>query len=219
MATYVGNTATTTGWTERWATGEGAVVSSGGNLVISKSSESNEYGVSLDAVDSDGDRDEFEVLAKIRFNTQASAGRTVGVFGWGSGAGGSESGILGGLRYADNDGSDWQPIVLTFQAGTDAPVDFDVGSNVAGTWYWIRFRGVADGGIYARMWVDGDAEPVTWQIGRASGIAAAAGWVGIWAKDTATDTYEVGYFAVATAGDSVVLGGSSNAGFFMGADF
>jgi len=217
MAIIVGDLSGTTGWTERWGTSEGSFAANTGpvRLTVTKSAESNEYGISLDAVDSDSDRDDVEVLAKVRFNTQATATNTVGVFLRGSGTSGAENLIAVTLRDAGNDGSDFQPIVYDFSSGSAGLIGSSGGSNVAATWYWIRAR--ANGtSLKARVWLDGTSEPAAWDVDETTAVAGV-GWVGLYAFDTATDTYDLGYFAVGTNGDSP--GGGSGNAFFMGADF
>jgi hypothetical protein len=213
VALYVADLSTTTGWTERWGTTEGSVAAntSPTRLTVAKSAESNEYGISLNAVDSDADRDDVEVLAKVRFNTQATATNTVGVFLRGSGTSGAENLIAVTLRDAGNDGSDFQPIVYDFSSGSAGLVGSSGGSNVAATWYWIRAR--ANGtSLKARVWLDGTSEPTTWDVDDTTAVAGV-GWVGLYAFDTATDTYDLGYFAAATGGDTINLGGSARVQF------
>jgi hypothetical protein len=216
MAVYVADLRSTTGWSERWATTEGALSTTTDGLRITKSAETNRYAVTWDTIDGDSDRDKVEVLAKVRFVAQAAATTMVGVVVRGSGASGSEDKISAVLYDAGNDGADRRLYITEVDNGT--PANLSIGSavsNVANTWYWIKVR--ANGTSFkAKSWADGSVEPATWTHDLTTTIDAV-GWTGIYAMDTATDPYDIGYFAVATNGDSISTGASG--GFFLGADF
>jgi hypothetical protein len=216
MAVYVADLRSLSGWTERWSTSEGAPSLIADGFRITKSAETNEYLLAWDTIDGDANRDNVEVLAKVRFSAQGNSTWTVGVAVRGGGAGTAEDGYICALYNAENAGSDIRPYVFKTVSGSTTLIGYSGSkSNVANAWYWIRFRVNAQS-LKARVWADGSAEPGTWNVDDTDADIAAAGWVGFYGRDTATDPYDLGYFAVATNGDTI---GGSSGGFFLGADF
>jgi hypothetical protein len=212
VALYIANLSDVSGWTERWNTTEGSFASTGGNLRITKTGETNTYGVSWNTIDADADRDEVEVLAKVRFTTQASAGALVGIFARGSGITSSRHLIVSYLASAGNVGSDvFQLYSIITETGNEDNDTLTGRSNEANIWYWMRLR-ISGTTAISKVWKDGDVEP-DWQLTVTTTITAA-GWVGVYGFDTATDPYDIGYFAVATNGDSI--GSSSSRVQFIG---
>jgi hypothetical protein len=217
MAVYVADLRSLSGWTERLASTEGAPSLIADGFRVTKSAETNEYMLAWDAIDSDANRDNVEVLAKVRFTTQAAAGAMMGIAVRASGASGSETFYSCYLSGAGNAGADARPVVGEVNAGTTQATIGLVGSqsNAANTWYWLRFR-VNGQSLKARAWADGQTEPAAWGVDDTDATIAAAGYVGFYCRDTAADPYDLAYFAVATNGDTI---GGGSSGFFLGADF
>jgi hypothetical protein len=203
MGRYVADLTTTTGWTERWNTGKASVaVESGVGLrfTVSSDGSSDLYGLSYDAVDSDADRDDFEILAKVRFSAQYAytSARTFGVFGRGSGTT-TEVAYTAALLDAGGDGLDtgyidrWN---ASFTSLISAGAYFSLTAN---TWYWIKFR-VEGSALKFKIWADGANEP-GWASGTDSTITAA-GWIGLSiVNGLEIDPIDLGYFEVRTGAD------------------
>ena len=214
MAVYVADLRSTTGWSERWVAADGSFATTADGFRITKTGETGSYAITWDTIDSDANRDVIEILAKVRLVTQAAATTMVGVVCRGAGASGAQDLVRAYLYDAGNDGAD-RFIIDEYASGSQSIYLASTSrSNVANTWYWIKVR--ADGtSCQARLWADGSAEPATWTLDATVSVNAV-GWAGIYAFDTATDPYDLGYFAVATNGDTV---SGSSGGFFLGADF
>lgn len=74
------------------------------------------------------------------------------------------------------------------------------GNDVAAdTWYWARFRCIGTQ-LQARVWIDGDPEPTTWQADVADSDLAS-GYVGVFTHDDLADA-GADYFSYGLDGDS-----------------
>ena len=217
MAVYVADLRSTTGWTERWKTTEGSVSVIADGFRIAKTANTGPYALTWDTIDSDANRDKAEVLTKVRLTSaSSSAVMLAGPLVRGAGATGAEDYICAVLYKAGNAGTDRRPYMLESSGGSGSALSAGaLVSNATNTWYWIKTR-VNGTSAKARAWLDGEAEPSTWTVD-VTATLDAVGWCGIYAFDTLCDPYDIGYFAVATNGDSLSTGASG--GFFLGADF
>jgi hypothetical protein len=188
--TYLADLSTTSGWTERWATGNGATTSDGTNFSIAMTTE-DWYGFSINAVDADADRQDCEILAKFRYTNPGSDTRGGGIFARGSGTT-SESGILFGFGVVGS------PFIVELSAGSE--VQSSSGSRgelTEDTWYWMRAK-LSSTTAKVRVWADGDVEYGFWEAELTGLSVTADGWIGMWGSDIDYDPIEFAYFEVAT---------------------
>jgi len=170
---------------------------------------------SFDAVDSDTNREDSEILVRWRIN---DADADLGISFWvnGSGSAGSEDGYYVGYELVGSS-ERWQ--LKRYDAGTSTDIgtvvvwpDNDIRSAadqhpVIDKWYWCRFRknGTA---LQFRVWSDGDEEPTDWLIDETDSDLDVDGWVGVGCGNQ--DQFEVDYVAVGTAGDTALADASTN---------
>lgn len=182
---------------------------------------------SFDDVDGDANRDECEMLARFRADTDDV--NSWSLWGRASGSGGSEDGYIlqvfstGFLNIARyNSGSrvgvsgnydlDFfasAPVSSWYVWTSDRDPNFT--NHPIDMWLWVRFRINGTGAtvtLSAKIWADGQEEPTDFQlvIGDSSGSRiTAAGFCG-WGRSVHTgDDYDLDYFSVGTNGDSPVI--------------
>lgn len=202
MSLYVADLTKTSEWTERWYTGSGSFSLVDDYLRVEKSTD-DRYLITWNNIDSDPNRADIEVLAKVRFDKQ-SASPQPGLCGVILRAAGSTSDITGMdliLVNAYNNTNDRRVLIDQWKAGSVAQLyGGDAIANTADTWYWVRLR--ANGStMKTRHWIDGDEEPETWNISVETTLTTA-GWAGFYARQPACAPYDLGYFAVGTGGDT-----------------
>jgi hypothetical protein len=73
-------------------------------------------------------------------------------------------------------------------------------SLTTGNWYWIRFQ-FSGSNYKARVWLDGDSEPGTWNVESTDSTYGTAGSVGL-CKGNNTTSHEWSMFGVGTNGDT-----------------
>lgn len=152
-----------------------------------------------DAIDSDPDRADAEVVFKWIVTDPEETVHSIGVGVRGSGGFSSET----GYRLGAFDLSGGMPGDQSIEAHVNgAATTLDSAGIVInpGTWYWTRGR--ANGTtLQTKTWEDGSAEPGSWALTVVDSSVTAAGWVGIFTAVGGT-TYEVDVLGVGTAGDT-----------------
>lgn len=189
------------GWSARWAnttSWERVDTGSGDIAVRRNTSSAARSGASYDAVDSDSTRADADILVKIRTASVASFQTHCGVFARASGSAGAETAyaafIYGpALRIIKYNGGTATTISTTSSLGL-----------VADTWYWLRLR-VNGTTQQARIWLDGDSEPGTWDATGTDSAITAAGWCGFFAFYASSTNQDWADFAVATNGDTAEM--------------
>lgn len=187
------------GFTSRWATGTWSTVDAGsGDIAVRRAAASTaRSAASLDAIDSDADRDDVEVLVRLRATSFAST-PSGGVFLRGSGSAGSETGYVayfitgGDIRFG------------RYVSGTLTAIATDTAANLsANTFYWLRTR--ISGTSYAvTYWsgAEGD-DPGTPQLSGTDSNISGVGWAGVFAF--AANTVDWSDIAIATNGDVATM--------------
>lgn len=193
MSTYFNDCSSLTGWTDQ-DIGSGTQFSVSGSTITSASSTPEI--LSLDAVDSDADRESCEILLKYKTSAWNST-HYIGIArGSDSGSATTLAGYIVALRstairtyYKNSGGSITQIATATLSAlSTD-------------TYYWVRLR--CNGtSIKAKVWADGGSEPGTWDCDATdtSGPGAVDGYAGIYSPNASTHTWDS--FGVGTNGDT-----------------
>ncbi len=215
MATYTPDLTTLTGFTERWnPTKVAAAVEAGVGLRFTVDSDSSNtlYGLSVDAVDIDGDRANFEILVKVRFSSQYdySVARTFGVFGRGSGTDNTdEAAYTAMLIDAGGDSAD-SGYIDSWGSGSFSNALISLGATAdldANVWHWLKFK--ANGSnLYIKTWKDGSSEP-SWTGSGTDSSISSAGYIGFCINvGTQIDPIDLGYLAIATGTDTLTTPGS-----------
>jgi hypothetical protein len=207
--------------TKRWVTAsvawtviESAIsgVTGGKVLELTRSGGNSRSGLSLDAIDSDADRADVEVLVKTQHPTTANDFGGI-LFSRGSGISTLENLYRSGVRWAATESSLISDLA-EYNSGSFAQGPLTAQSLSADTWYWIRARwnGTTR---QLRFWADGDSEPGTWAEEDTDASITAAGWVGLFsfASTEATQIYD--FLSVGTNGDTAP--GIPPSGAFVGA--
>jgi len=202
VSTYFNDCSSLTGWTDQ-DTGSGTQFSVSGSTITSATATTEV--LSLDAVDSDADRESCEILLKYKTSAWNST-HTIGVArGSDSGSSSTLAGYFVALRstairtyYKNSGGSITQIATATLSAlSTD-------------TYYWVRLR--CNGtSIKAKVWADGGSEPGTWDCDSTdtSGPGAVDGYAGIYSPNASTHTWDS--FGVGTNGDTAPSSGGGGA--------
>lgn len=213
----VGTSLTALGWTERWvndATDSWTIQEPTPGLKVVRyetpSSTSARVGLSLDAIDSDVERADVELLMVVRTTGTTFEANFRGMFR-ASGAAGSETGYVPGFVFGStrtytlngyNGGT-----VLTVSSGTQAA------GPQYGTWVAVRAR-INGTALSVKLWTPGDIEnpsadePGTWSQTATHATVTAAGWVGLFRF--ATGGYEARKIAFATGGDTATFSAPSS---------
>lgn len=189
------------GLTERWATGAAwsTIDLGAGDIALRRVSSSGVRSfASLDAINSDANRNNVEVLVRLRgsaFSTTSS-----GVVLRGSGSAGAEQGYAaymttgGDVRFA------------RYVSGSLSTIATDTAANLsAATFYWLRVR--INGTSYAvTHWsgAEGD-DPGTPQITGTDSNISGVGWAGFFAFQGASNEYDWSDIAIATNGDVATM--------------
>ena len=156
---------------------------------------------SLDAVDSDINRDDAEVMIRFRV-TETLVDYPVGIVVRGSGSAGSENGYI--LQFLEYGSQDMQILIAKYVSGTASTlvstageVYYDFATN---TWGYLRFR-VNGSTLQAKMWNESSREPENWLISTTDTDITAAGWIGLWGF-AANQNVDVDWISVGTDGDA-----------------
>jgi len=199
-----------TGYTGRWnyAAGEWDRVSDTDIAVRQVETSLSRTAVSMNAVDSDGNRAEVEILARFKSTVGTGSDLRGGVVVRGSGSAGSETGYTCGIFANDLR-------IGRYKAGASLQNAITSGLGLSGSavYYWIRFRVSGTGStvtLKARIWLDGNPEPdsSTWTLETTDTSAdriTAAGWCGMFGFADGTRHWRD--LAVATNGDTASMSG------------
>lgn len=186
-----------TGYTGRWnyQSGEWSRLTDTDIAVRAAALGNSRQLVSMNTVDSDGNRANAEVLARVK-TSSVSGTNSVGAAVRASGSAGSETGYICNITSAEFR-------IGKYVAGTFTELAVTNALNLsANTWYWIRLR--ANGTtIQARIWADGGSEPGTWNVSSTDSSISAAGWCGMFCFSSTTHTWRD--LAVATNGDTATM--------------
>jgi hypothetical protein len=198
-----------TGWTDRLDTDWTLTVRAGDPvfgdqyLEVNPGTSDAHRLYSYDAVDGDANRDDSEVLMRVKKSSSYAVSNMIAAFVRGSGSSGSEYGYL--ARLTDDDLSltklvngTWTAVGSAVQVGTSL-------YYIRDEWWWIRFR-VNGTSLKARAWGQNEVEPPFWHLDETDSDVSAAGWDGVWNRDDLGSNHMyVDYFGVGTNGDSVTL--------------
>lgn len=163
---------------------------------------------SYDAVSSDGNRDNVEVLALVETSSAGSGSQKAGVVCRGSGTGSAETGYAATIISSELR-------LNKYSSGTSTALATTSGKSLASnTKYWIRLR-VNGTSLKARIWADGGSEPGTWDHDTTDSAVSGVGWAGLYTATTSNDYwYQIG---VGTNGDtapsSTPAAGATSFGF------
>jgi hypothetical protein len=183
-------------WTARWdATTQFAVEPGGDDKVLRAIlSANNRHLCTWDDIDTDADRDDVEILTKIKTGSVSDGISHAGVLVRGSGADTTKTGYA--LYIFGNDLSIAKYVNNVYSLIQTADLTL-----LADTWYWMRFR-VNGTSLKARIWANGSSEPGTWTIDSVTDSSiSGTGFVGAIAFDSAADpSYD--QFGIGTNGDT-----------------
>lgn len=158
--------------------------------------------VSLDAVDDDADRADFEVLIRSNASATHSTGQNLcGAAGRAFSTGGM-NGYACGRRFTG-----WRDrIVGAISGGSTTVLATTAGTTVASSVYcYGRFR-VQGESLKYRSWGGTlEDEPTAWNIETTNTTHGAAGWIGVWRNLLTGDVY-VDFVGVGTGGDPAPSG-------------
>ena len=202
-------------WTERWNSGNGTALARSGAATTYIGADYLEmdvttngtYLVSWDDIDADAERQDSEVLIRVRTPTQPSLSTSwwAGVVMRGSGSIGSDA--AGYAFYIHEEDriqiSRFSSGTSTFVAGEFVTYMWGDGSAVydADEWIWMRCR-VNGSNLYMKVWLDGMDEPDLWTLETTDTNITGDGWVGVTAYDTTNEDVQYDFVSVATNGDT-----------------
>ena len=189
--TFIGDfSALPTGWTPRWNTSPDWT---GANPYPIPRGVTNDWtGLSVDAIDSDANRDAVELY--IRFTTPATLQTTRFLFVRGAGADESATHIHLSILGSGHS--------LGYCSGSDTRVNIQTHSTtyVGSTVYHAVMR--ANGTtLQTKVWADGDSEPGAWQINTTDPNVTGVGWVGL-CQNSSVNQLTVHAFGIGTNGDA-----------------
>ncbi|MBK8400039.1 MAG: hypothetical protein IPL29_02875, partial [Propionivibrio sp.] len=193
-------------WTARFnGSGQYAVQVGGDDKILKcSSSTDNRKACSLNAVDSDANRDNIEIRAQFRTKSVAASTTMGGFIARGSGAAGSETGYIGGILGT--------AVYLTKYvngAHTMLTSSTAFGTLAADTDYEICFR-VNGSTISIRLWAKGGSDPGTGSnISVTDSSITGVGWAGVFGF-AGVGKLEYDKIAIATNGDNASYSASNN---------
>lgn len=191
MATYfVDDFSSLAGWTKRWNTTP--TWTAANPLQIPLGVTNDWCGLTLDAVDSDAERDDVEVL--VEFTTLSTVGtqRFVAV----RGAGADETATHLHITVTASQ------LSVGYCNGSDTRTAIQAASvsHSESTTYRLRARFIGSS-IKARTWIATDTEPTTWPVDTTDTTVLAAGWVGL-CTSANVNAQQISLFSVGTNGDT-----------------
>jgi hypothetical protein len=196
MATYFDPCTSLSGFTELGWNANTNWVIDGTSGFIRKSADVSLDALRIDAIESDGTRDNVEVVLRVRRETMNTTYRYIMLV---RGSTTDEATITGyglgytttAIRAVTRAGGTWTSTLATTSGLAAIASDED---------WWLRFR--ANGtAIRVRRWKDGDSEPGTWDIDTTDSTYSTAGNVlGLTTTVTALMTFSA--WGVGTNGDT-----------------
>lgn len=200
-------------WTKRWVTSnvtwevrEDGGATGGKLLFHTVSGGAQRSALSWNEIDSDGDRDDVEIVFKWR-STGSATSRMLGL-ARGSGSASSETGYVHGWSHGSYSGVAAQKYV----SGTFSRFGEDAQSAIsANTWQITRVR-INGTSHSVKHWLAADSEPGTWDVEATDSAISAAGWVGLMQFSNLPD-YEVDWYGVGTNGDTAPMEAPAGGGF------
>lgn len=143
---------------------------------------------------------EVEVFAKVRSGTTNFDGAAVTVCGSGSLSSGDATGYSAQL-FSDNE----LRLRKISGSGSSYIGSFALASTIAeGVWHNLRLQLGPSGALKAKVWLDTEAEPGTWQL-EVTDTSFTSGWVGL-STGYQFSYREADHFGVGTNGDSAPTG-------------
>jgi uncharacterized phage protein (TIGR02218 family) len=129
--------------------------------------------LSWDAVDADSNRDDVEVLARVRSTSKLNNQNWLALRAAGAAGSELETGYIAQL------GSGARLEIGRYVSGSFSSLETFLFTWAPNTWYWVRFR--ANGtSLKAKVWEgDHSPEPAGWDIEVTDASISAAGWVGV----------------------------------------
>jgi hypothetical protein len=170
------------------------------NEVHATSASAHSESLVWNDIDGDANRADFEILCQVYVDSSSTTHRFLA--GRVSTSGASRTGYSCRVRTTSID--IYHSTGSTFTSVSGATI-----SITSGTWCWVRFR-VNGTTCRARIWVDGDSEPGTWNVDSADSTYSTAGHVGL-LKGNNTTTQKWRKLGVGTNGDTApASGGGGN---------
>jgi hypothetical protein len=151
--------------------------------------------ISLDAVDADSARENFEVAFKWQCASVGSSRPQLKGCGRASGDVTDTNAYLGGF---DNSGGGHR--TQKYVGGTSSTLVASADTVLAATDYITRFR-VSGTSIKLKTWLASEPEPSEWTVETTDESLTADGWVGFFCLNT-TYVYKVAFVGIATGGDT-----------------
>lgn len=157
-------------------------------------------GLSWDDIDADTDRDDVEILLRVRaLDDSSEAGSVPGALARGSGTLATINAYV--LSHRHQPANDDTEIIL-YDAGSASILDSLTQNIALNVWYFIRAQ-VIGTTLRARTWLINDPEPATWAVEISDSTIAGVGWVGTFSFGI--DPYDISLFSVGTNGDPVPI--------------
>lgn len=187
-------------WTERWSGSSSSwgiedegIGSPSDNVLRHTATLNARRALSWDDIDSDADRDDCEVLAKVRFTSVSSD--MIRLYVRGTGSAGSEE-----AYWFIVHASSPHLRLGKYVSGSATNLATTTQSLSSNTWYWVRLR--AEGtDIRAKFWTDGDTEPASWTLTATDSAITAAGWAGV-GSFTSNNDQDFDFVSIATNGET-----------------
>lgn len=157
---------------------------------------------SLNAIDSDADRDDIELLARFQIN-EALEDHQFGVCGRASGTTDDETAYE--LMTYETTSQELQIRILRVVDGTGVLINTSLskGTYVAGDWFYMRFR-INGSDLKGKLWRISEEEPSAWDLEETDSNITGVGWGGLWGFRDSGDS-ECDYLAIGTNGDTAPL--------------
>ena len=213
-STAVGNTPTD--WTlNRWSANCSLLVASDAGAVNGKTAVFKNTGggdsraiFTWDAVDTDANRDNLEILVRFKGNSLSVTENTARLFGRGSGPNDDPIGYVLGLAGLH---SNARKRIIKYFNQSFSDLLSETWAGVAQNEWWLVRAQYTGTTLRFRAWLDGTTEPTTWDLSTTDSDIASAGWVGLFIFDAGYETH-VDWFSVGTNGDAAPAGSFINAG-------
>lgn len=190
-----------TGWTRRFgipAYNQWKVKETGGVRFLEAGLTTNgstaRQMISMDAVDSDSARVDFEIAFKWQCASVGTSRPQMKGAGRASGDATVTNAYLGGF---DNSGGGHR--IQKYVAGTSTTIQAITGTVLANTNYITRSR-VSGSSLKLKTWLASESEPEAWNVETTDASFTASGWVGLFCLNT-TYVYKIAFIGIATGGD------------------